>query len=154
MTDTAHVLRYPNMETESKLGHMATTLAEKVDAAMRDVGIATRGELAERCGIRESTLSESLSKASASIRLSTLLRLAKELHLSVEYLIEGIDPEYDVTRAEAPLQARVADLWQRAVLSGQAHKVWPILLWAAGAPDEPMPDPRQLPQPPNHAAVG
>lgn len=132
----------------------ATSLAKKVDAAMQKAGIATRGELAAKCGISESTLSESLKDASEGIRLKTLLRLAKVFNLTVEYLIEGIDPEYDASRTTAPVQARVLALWDLAVRRGQAEKVWGLLHLAADVDDEPLPTPQQ-PQPsPDPSLVG
>lgn len=136
------------------MGMVATTLAEKVDAAMPAVGIANRADLAKRCGIKEPTLSESLKGASDNIRLRTLLRLAKVLNLSVEYLIEGIDPEYDATRVAAPLQEQVVALWQLAVQRGQASIAWGVLCLTAGRPAQPMPNPPQTQPSPDLAPVG
>lgn len=138
----------------SRITDVASSLADKVDAAMAVAKIATRGELAKRCGIKESTLSESLNAASEHIRLFTLLRLAKELRTSVDSLIEGIDPDYDATRAAAPLQEQVWELWRLAVQKDQALTVWKVLILAAGRPDEPMPDLSPLLQSPSHSAVG
>jgi transcriptional regulator with XRE-family HTH domain len=126
----------------------------RVDAAMAAAGIATRDELAERLGIKPSTLSESLANASDNIRLRTLLRLAKEFRLSIEYLVEGLDPAYDATRSEAPVPEQVVDLWQRAVQQGHAEAVWRVLAVMGGESDKPMPRLRQLRQQPDPAAVG
>jgi transcriptional regulator with XRE-family HTH domain len=115
------------------VAHIA--FADRVDAALSAAGIATRDELAARIGVAPSTLSESLKHASESIRLKTLLRLAKELRVSVEYLIEGLDPAYDATRSAAPVQAQVVELWQLAVQRGKAEAVWPVLAMAAGRDD-------------------
>jgi transcriptional regulator with XRE-family HTH domain len=115
-------------------------LAEKVDAALDAAGIGTRDELAARFGIAPSTLSESLTGATDSIRLKTLLRLAKELRVPLDYLIEGMDPEYDAIRRAGSSPERVVELWLRAVQLGNAEAVWWMLRLAAGVPDEPMPN--------------
>lgn len=126
----------------------------RVDAAMAAAGIATRDELAARLGITPSTLSQSLTGASENIRLRTLLRLAKEFRLSVEYLVEGIDPAYDAMRSEAPVQEQVVELWQRAAQRNLAPVTWQVLAVMAGTPDKPMPRLRQFRQQPDPAVAG
>lgn len=70
---------------------------ENVRAAMRRTGLE-RDTLAAKLGVGETQVDKWLN-AKANPRLTTILRLANALDVSVEQLIDGIDAEYAAKRA-------------------------------------------------------
>lgn len=61
-------------------------------------GFRTQAALADLLGISVSQLSEWETDRYAVPRISSLIRLAKALHCSVEALLGGVDPDYDWIR--------------------------------------------------------
>ena len=61
-------------------------------------GFRTQSALADLLGISQAQLSEWESERYAFLRISSLIRLAKALHCSVDDLLAGVDPDYDRIR--------------------------------------------------------
>lgn len=70
----------------------------------------------------------------ANPRLSSLFKLAKTLKVSIESLCEGVDPDYDATRIEAPTEGELLELYRRLDDATQRSVVLPVVRLAAGAP--------------------
>ena len=74
-------------------------------------GLQTQQALAEMLGVSRTQLSAWENDRHAILEISTLIKLAKVLHCSVDELLTGVDPDYDRIRQGSAVGAVPAKPW-------------------------------------------
>lgn len=86
-------------------------IGENIAAAREAAGFDTQGAFAEALGVPQPRVSDWENSRYGSVKLETLLKVAKLLKVSVDVLLVGVDPTYDeiVKQSDPSDHTRTAD---------------------------------------------
>lgn len=126
------------MKRMGEAGDRPRTFGDNVRQAIADQKTSNTA-IAEKLGVLPQRVDALARPSNDNPTLETIFKLAKALDVSVESLVEHLDPDYDAKRAARPIPERLVETWTRAAQRAprQTDLMWEMLLEHAGAPSSP-----------------
>ena len=93
------------------------------------MGLRTQKALVELLGVPQSQVSEWEHDRSAILDISSLIKLAKVLHCSVDELLAGVDPDYDRIREGGAVGAVPGRTWSDIAVVAEGDALPDDIAW-------------------------
>ena len=116
---------------------LAVSLGKNIKRLRTMVGLRTQKALTELLGIPQSQVSDWENNRYTIIEVSTLIKLAKVFHCSVDELLAGVDPDYDWIRQGGAVGAVPAKRWPDIPVVAEGDTLPDGITWDERAQERP-----------------
>ena len=130
-------LSLPRSGGERDTKGLAVSLGKNIKRLRTMVGLRTQKALTELLGIPQSQVSDWENNRYTVLEISTLIKLAKVLHCSVDELLAGVDPDYDWNRQGGAVGAVPAQRWPDIPVVAEGDTLPDGITWDERAQERP-----------------